>query len=46
MDNPTLATRLANNGRATARRDYDWRVISQQLATLYQELVGDRRVAQ
>jgi glycosyltransferase involved in cell wall biosynthesis len=46
MDNPQLATRLANNGRTTARRDYDWRVISQQLATLYQELVGNRRAPQ
>ena len=46
MDNPQLAARLANNGRATARRDYDWRIISQQLATLYQQLVSDRRAAQ
>jgi glycosyltransferase involved in cell wall biosynthesis len=46
MDNPQLATRLANNGRTTARRDYDWSVISQQLATLYQELLSDRRAAQ
>lgn len=46
MDNPQLATRLANNGRTTARRNYDWRVISQQLATLYQDLAGSRSATQ
>ena len=42
LGNPELAVRLANNGRTRARRDYDWRVISRQLAGLYRDLVCAR----
>ena len=43
MGHPQLACRLAENGRNRARRDYDWRVISRQLATLYRDLAGTGR---
>ena len=43
MGNTQLASRLANNGRKLAQRKYDWRVVSRQLATLYQDLAAGRR---
>lgn len=43
MENAQLASRLADNGRTRARQDFDWSVISRQLATLYQSLAGTRR---
>ena len=46
MDDPALAGRLAGNGQRRARQEYDWRVISRQLSTLYSELAGRRRQAQ
>ena len=45
MENPQLADRLGAAGRRRARRDYDWKVISRQLATLYRDLARDRRRA-
>ena len=45
MDNPRLARRLAVNGQRRARQEFDWRVISRQLSTLYQELAGNRSQA-
>jgi glycosyltransferase involved in cell wall biosynthesis len=38
----TLARRLAEAGRAKARRDYDWQAISARLLALYRELVAAR----
>jgi glycosyltransferase involved in cell wall biosynthesis len=46
MDDPALAGRLAGNGQRRARQEFDWRVISRQLSTLYNELAGRRRQAQ
>ncbi len=46
MDNPALAGRLAGNSQCRARQEYDWRVISRQLSSLYGELAGSRRQAQ
>jgi glycosyltransferase involved in cell wall biosynthesis len=37
-----LAARLAEAGRAKARRDYDWQAISARLLALYRELVAAR----
>jgi glycosyltransferase involved in cell wall biosynthesis len=42
LDDRGLASRLAAAGRAKARRDYDWSVISRRLLGLYQELSGRR----
>ena len=43
LDEPQLGARLADSGRTRARRDFDWRVISRRLASLYQELSGSKR---
>ena len=45
MNNPEFAGRLAGNGQRRARQEYDWRVISHQLSTLYRELAGNRSQA-
>jgi glycosyltransferase involved in cell wall biosynthesis len=45
MCNSQLAGRLAGNGRARARQEYDWRVISRQLAKLYEDLASATRKA-
>ena len=43
MGNRQLASRLADNGSKLARDKYDWRVVSRQLTTLYQDLAGNNR---
>ena len=43
LDEPQLGARLADSGRTRARRDFDWRVISRRLASLYQELTSSKR---
>jgi len=45
MCNPQLAGHLAGNGRTRARQEFDWRVISRQLANLYEDLAGATRKA-
>jgi len=43
LRNPQLAERLAGEGRTRARQEFDWRVISRQLATLYEDLASAAR---
>jgi glycosyltransferase involved in cell wall biosynthesis len=43
LDEPGLARRLALAGGDKARREYDWRVISERLRAFYGELIADHR---
>jgi 1,4-alpha-glucan branching enzyme len=43
LRNPQLAERLAGEGRTRARQEFDWRVISRQLATLYEDVASAAR---